>query len=528
MKQDKILIVDDEALNRILLEGILEVLGYESCSAANGTEALSMLSDQIDLVLLDVNMPVLSGFDVVKQIRLAPTCSDVPVVMVTALSSMQDRLAAVEAGANDFICKPVDQTELRIRVASQLRVKHAQDAVKRHQQNLEVQVSERTLSLQEANERLARLATTDPLTGLANHRSLMDTLDEEIERCRETRLNCSVLFIDLDHFKALNDSCGHVVGDSLLQEVAAILVESVGESGFCGRWGGEEFVCILPDKDGQGAIGHAEDIRRTIAQHAFRAGMGYHITCSIGVASFPGDGLDRSTLAEAADKAMYVAKSLGRNQVRAADDVSSGFEGFRSDASSREDQALTCLVEALASLVNLRDGSTGSHINDVEELSMQLAHAMGLTDSETRIVGITGKLHDIGKVAIPDVILTKAGSLTAEEWEIMKQHSVIGAEVVARVPSLRAMAPGVRAHHERWDGGGYPDGLAGSHIPLAAQIVSVADAYCAITANRPYRTARSHEIALAELRRCEGTQFAPDVIEALNKVFDEASSKQAA
>jgi diguanylate cyclase (GGDEF)-like protein len=519
MKTDRILIVDDEELNRFLLEGILEVLGYECRSASNGVEALRVLDSDIDLVLLDVNMPELTGFDVVRKIRLADQCNDVPVVMVTALSSMQDRLAAVEAGANDFISKPVDQTELRIRIASQLRIKHSQDEVKRHQVDLESQVQTRTSELESANQKLAQLATTDTVTGLANHRSLVSSLDAEVSRCAATHSTCSVLFIDLDYFKALNDSCGHVAGDEVLNEVGATLEEAIRGRGICGRWGGEEFVCILPDTDGEKAVELAESVREQIARRSFGAALSCHLTCSVGVASYPRDGLDRSTLAEAADKAMYVAKSLGRNQVRAAEDVSSGFESLRFDCSSREDQALSGLVEALVALVNMRDECSGKHIEDVEVLSREIGIALGMADAEIRLLGIAGKLHDIGKVAISDAILTKGTALSTEEWSSVKQHPRIGADVLARVPSLRAIAAAVRSHHECWDGSGYPDGLIGDEIPVAAQIISVADAYSAMTSSRPYREPMTHDAALSEIRRCRGTQFSPTVVDALELSF---------
>jgi two-component system cell cycle response regulator len=522
MRKDTILIVDDEPLNRLLLEGMLNLLSYQSKSASNGVEALQMLDESIDLVLLDVNMPEITGFEVTRRIRVAEKFSDVPIIMVTALSSMQDRLAAVEAGANDFICKPVDYTELRIRVASQLRVKHGQNAIKNYHEELEMKVEERTLSLQEANARLEQLATTDALTGLPNHRSLVDSLDRIIHDTCVSGSTCSVLFIDLDHFKNLNDSFGHAVGDTVLSEFGEILGRVVGERGVCGRWGGEEFLCILPDIDSDEAIGIAEDVRRSVAQFAFHIGTGGHMTCSIGVAVAPFDGLDRSTIAETADKAMYVAKALGRNQVRSAADVDSGFGGLN-DSQPRQDVALEGLVEALMSLVHARDEVTGKRTKEVQHLSVQFAQAMGLPPKEVQFVGLVGKLYDIGKVAIPDSILQKVGRLTDEEWVKMKMHPVIGAEVVGRVPNLRLAAPALRAHHEKWDGSGYPDGLAGDKIPVASRIVAVCAAYSAMTGGRPHQKAMSPEAAVAEIRRNSGTQFAPEVVAVLGLVFPSVS-----
>ncbi len=526
MKKDTLLIVDDEPLNRVLLESILRVLGYESRSAANGQQALEMLDENIDLILLDVNMPEITGFEVVRRIRAAESFSDVPVIMVTALSSMQDRLTAVEAGANDFICKPVDKTELSIRVASQLKVKHAQDAVKTYQFDLESKVEERTQSLQEANEKLAKLATTDALTGLANHRGLVSHLEAVIEQANADGKSCGVLFIDLDHFKALNDSFGHAVGDSVLSELGQLLKRTIAEEGAWGRWGGEEFVCILPDTNYTEALDLAERVRSSVAQNVFNTGC--HMTCSIGVALSPGDGTARSTIAEAADRAMYVAKALGRNQVRAASDVLSSFAALRAENPSREDLALEGLVQALMSLVEARDVTTAAHTNVVRALATRLAIAMNLSAEEVHFVALVGQLHDIGKVAVPDSILLKKGPLSADEWQIMRGHVGIGAEVVKRVPSLRVLSPAIRAHHEKWDGSGYPDGLVGEDIPLAARIVAVADAFAAMTADRPYRLAQSNEIALTEIYRLSGTQFAPEVVDALRSLHTVEAVSEAA
>ncbi len=522
VKRDLILIVDDEPLNRALLERMLGVLGYETRSAANGREALSAIDEDVDLILLDVNMPDLTGFDVARLIRSAESCSDVPVIMVTALSSMQDRLAAVESGANDFLCKPVDLTELRVRVTSQLNVKHAQDALKKSMDDLEVKVEQRTVALQQANQRLTSLATTDAITGLPNHRSLVATLEVEIARCAANKSCCSVLFIDLDRFKSLNDTFGHSIGDYVLSEFGKLIEKVIKPVGIGGRWGGEEFLCVLPEVDEELAVEFAEQLRQALAQHLFKREPRCRATCSIGVASFPADGRDRSTLAEAADKAMYVAKSLGRNQVRASRDVVSGFEALCEKEASSKVPSLEGLVEALATLVSDRNEVQSRRADDVESLSMRLAKAMNLDNDEVQLVALVGKLHDIGKVAVPDFILQKPGPLSTDEWAEMKLHSTIGAEVISRVPSLRSLAPAIRAHHERWDGNGYPDGIAGEAIPLAARIVSVAEAYAAMTTDRPYRKAGSTDDALMELTSQAGTQFCPEVISALGHLVEQS------
>jgi two-component system cell cycle response regulator len=216
---------------------------------------------------------------------------------------------------------------------------------------------------------------------------------------------------------------------------------------------------------------------------------------------------------------MYVAKRLGRNQVRTADEVAAGFLELQEGGVSREDVALEGLVSALTTLIAARDPYTALHANDVEYVAVQLAMAMNLSPDQINLVRLVGKLHDVGKVAIADAILLKPGPLNSEEWARMRQHPIIGAEVVKRVPTLRALAPSIRSHHERWDGTGYPDGLIGDSIPMAALIVAVADAYSAMTSDRPYRPAQSPEWAAEQLRAGSGTQFAPHVIAALDEAL---------
>jgi HD-GYP domain-containing protein (c-di-GMP phosphodiesterase class II) len=215
---------------------------------------------------------------------------------------------------------------------------------------------------------------------------------------------------------------------------------------------------------------------------------------------------------------MYAAKKLGRNQVRSiadpiVDTLESGPDG------SRESATLEGTIEALAGLADARNSFKSTHVNDVAALAKQIGRVMGLDTSAVSLVGMVGKLHDIGKVAIPDVILQNKGVLNEMEWTLMRTHPIIGADVVSRVPTLRMTAPGIRGHHERWDGRGYPDGLAGEDIPLAARIVAVADSYSAMTSDRPYQSARTSGAALQELVLCAGSHFDPAVVAAAEKVL---------
>ncbi len=365
-----------------------------------------------------------------------------------------------------------------------------------------------------------RRAGTDGLTGLPNQTAMIAALDRELERARRYNRPCSALFLDVDHFKALNDSHGHPAGDTALRDFARIVSETIRSVDLLGRWGGEEFLVLLPETDDMSALLSAERLRAAVAGHRFTIAGGLHLTCSIGTATYPRDGDDRSLLIEAADRAMYVAKHLGRNQVRAVDDPAVALlAGGRLADDSREQTAMAGTVEALAALVNARDAYTGMHTHEVAALSIKLAHAMGLGAAESRMVGVAARLHDVGKIAIPDAILRKPGRLSDDEWALMREHPRVAADVVGWVPALRAFVPLIRAHHERWDGAGYPDKLMGDAIPLGARIIAVADAYAAITTERPYRQQSDRAWALAELRRCAGLQFDPAVVTALERVF---------
>ena len=263
------------------------------------------------------------------------------------------------------------------------------------------------------------------------------------------------------------------------------------------------------------ALAVAERVRGAVAGQVFAIGGGIHLTCPIGVAAYPHDAPDRAAVVGAADGAMYAAKRLGRNQVRAAGDRAvEALLATLDVGGSREEAALVGTVEALVALVGVRDLYTGRHTHDVASLAMRMALALGLDAAEARLVGLAGRLHDVGKVGVPDAVLQKRGRLSEDEWAIMRTHPQVGADVVGRVPALRALVPAIRGHHERWDGCGYPDGLSGEAIPLAARIVAVADAYGAMTTERPYQQARSAARAFDELRRCAGSQFDPRVVDA--------------
>jgi two-component system cell cycle response regulator len=378
-------------------------------------------------------------------------------------------------------------------------------------QRLQHVVEEKNIALEQANTSLEALATTDPLTELPNHRALVTILDQELARSQQYQRSCSLLFFDLDHFKAINDGYGHAGGDIALREFGSLLRATLPAINTIGRWGGEEFVAILPEQNATEAANTAEGLRSAVANHMFPIAGGMHLTCSIGVASSPAHSSQPEMLLQAADSAMYGAKRLGRNQVRLVDDpavialleVNSAIEG-------RDEAALIGIIHALALLVEKRDTKTGEHSQRVGALLLPLAQSLGLSEAEAQLFSLAGSLHDIGKIVIPDSILQKQGPLTEQEVACIHQHPQVGAEVVSFIPSLRVLAPIIHAHHEWWNGTGYPDKLAGEAIPFGARLLAIVDAYVAMTTEHPDQDAHK---AIAELRRGAGIQFDPAIVE---------------
>ncbi len=374
-------------------------------------------------------------------------------------------------------------------------------------------------ALAKVHLKLQAQATTDPLTGLPNHRSMVLALDQELERAQRYSRPCSLLFLDLDRFKALNDTLGHLTGDSVLRRIVGPIVDGLRSVDIAGRWGGEEFVVALPETETPDAVRVAERIQEAVAGFPFGSGVS-QLTCSIGVATFPYDAANRDELVDAADRAMYAAKRLGGNQVRSAIDptvISIDRESRRSG--SREEVNMWGVVEAFTTMADAHDPTGNGHAQDVSRLAMRVAQELRLGPSEVRTIGLAARLHDLGKVSVPATILNKSDILDDEERAAVLPHPSVGADVVARVPALTMIAPLIRSHHERWDGTGYPDGLERTAIPIGSRIISACDAFSAMTSSRPYAPARTIAAALDELDACAGTQFDPEVVEALHRVI---------
>ena len=377
-------------------------------------------------------------------------------------------------------------------------------------------ISDVTLA-QEASEELAvardeaelRLRV-DPLTGVSNRMHLVDQLERELAIARDGGAVPAVVLLDIDHFKRINDLYLHSAGDRVLCEVAERIAGACRPQDAFGRWGGEEFVVIIRDAPTGPALRQiASRIRDAIGDVLFDVeGERIRITASGGVARADQGTATVIDAFDAADRALYTAKRAGRDQLRMSEQVD------ERELLAGEPDVIR-IAEAVSRSASAREGESELHCGLVARLSGEVGAALGLGPAAQLRCRLAGLMHDIGKMAIPDSILKKPGALNEEEWEVMRHHAPFGAEIVSRIAGLADTAPAVRHHHERWDGNGYPDRLAGEEIPVEARIIAAVDSFCAMTEDRVYRKAMPLADAIAELEACRGKQFDPAVADAL-------------
>ncbi len=375
-----------------------------------------------------------------------------------------------------------------------------------------------SVSLADTHDR----ATIDRLTGVFNRQALLAELFAEVERASRYDRPLSVAFVDIDHFKVVNDTYGHGAGDIVLRGVAQALAANLRASDLLGRYGGEEFMLILAETSVEEGAVLAEKLRSLVERERFAIDgkQSLSVTISIGIVGGFGEQLRMEALVRDADAAMYSAKSLGRNQTYVFAEPNDDARVPRAPISAvgraravdigrhAREAATAALLAVIAPLPQYR-GRPSALITTIVE---SMARTLQLPDAEVERIRIAALLHDIGKLALPDEILDKPSPLTSAEWRTIVQHSRIGQVILEQAAALKDAIPIILHHHERFAGHGYPYGLRATEIPLGARIVAIADAYDAMVNDRPYKRAISHQAAIDELRRHAGTQFDPELV----------------
>jgi diguanylate cyclase (GGDEF)-like protein/putative nucleotidyltransferase with HDIG domain len=374
----------------------------------------------------------------------------------------------------------------------------------RERQDVIGQLAEARQRVAELEAQLAELKSRDPLApSLLTLKSFRAQLELDVRRAQRYHRPLSVALLDVDGFRAINLQHGYAGGDAVLGAVGRLLAETTRVHDLACRMGGDEFALLLPET---GALSAVQTMERLIFRlEGLDTGSVRGVSISIGVASLEAKQTPERLLAVAAE-ALQQARMRGGRQVSM---LTGGLTDETADPVHGE------VIAALGSALQERDRYTGEHSESVVDMAARVAQAMGLDPEEVSRVRTAALLHDIGKVGIPDEILHKSGPLDEHEWELMRQHPVIGERILRAIPGLGGVARIVRHEHERWDGAGYPDGLVGDQTPVGSRIILACDAYHAMTSDRPYRKATSHAEAMEELTRSAGTQLDPEVVQAL-------------
>lgn len=437
------------------------------------------------------------------------------------------RLSALarEEGIRSFLCLPLTSQSNRLGVINFYRSDRdtfAEDEIA--QLSTFASLAAGAIENARLHARAIAQAVTDALTGLGNRRQFDARFTGEVERARRYGKIFSLLLLDIDHFKRVNDLHGHDAGDVVLKALAGILLEQVREVDFVARYGGEEFAVILPETDGPGAKLVAERIRRAIASAPFPlpAGSEIGVTASIGLAAYPECGDTVEDLLRHADQALYVAKEGGRNRVVLYR------ETLKAELERDPNRIVVLLrdnpanIEPVLTAIAAKAGFYHHHVHEVERIALWLARVLDLPTADREALRLASRLHDIGMVTIPDAVLSRREALSPEEWDIIRRHPATGADLLEQVPAFRHVAAIVRHHHERFDGGGYPDGLRGEATPFLARVLALADAYVSVIADWPGHRAETRASAVAALNAGAGTQFDPALVKAFVQALGKA------
>jgi len=434
---------------------------------------------------------------------------------IDALGQSAEIIGTVAAAYPSVRGLPEEQVELLKMLSTKATASLDELRVNRGLMESHLRLQEYTARLERAVQVERQHATTDALTGLPNHRAALHMLQTSFETACSERKPLSLLVGDIDNFKLFNDTYGHVMGDEVLRLVAELCRKAAEPVGTAFRYGGDEFLILLPEAKRAAATKLARKLVERLGKAEFQTESNtlVPIRMSLGVATYPQDTTSPSKLVAIADAAMYAAKKR--------------LDGAKGSAVTTRADTTFGVLESLVLAVDAKDRYTKDHCDIVAEYSLKLAERMNLSDDSKRALRIAGFLHDIGKLVVPDEILKKPGPLTDDEYHVMQRHVKIGEVLIREVPQLKDVIQAVSCHHERYNGSGYPRGLRGEGIPLLGRIIAIADAYSAMSLDRPYRKAMPQDRVVNELIGGSGTQFDPEILrEFIDLLLEERLQKQ--
>lgn len=506
-----IVVIESDDEQRLLISQALNRACVEHVCAdelATGLELVQQHRPKI--VLCEYAMPDDSCAELCATLRQNGTSTPSHIILSADLTDVDLPIRVIESGADDFLPKPYVRQQLLARVRMGTR-------------------------MWEMHDRLRQAAITDGLTGLYNHDHFNRMLDAEMGRSRRYGHPIAMIMLDMDYFKAINDTYGHLVGNQTLIEVSRILQEGVRDIDIVARFGGEEFSIILPQAAAQDAWQVAERIRLAFAELSNIDSLHNHgVTASFGIADVDDPRVVSSAdLVDLADRALYVAKHRGRDQVVSAYELDDGaeiiatiktdeVEWLRRRVKALSVRAKDVYMQSVGSLLQAldeKDPYTARHAMNVAYYARQLAEHMGCSKATVKSVHNAALLHDIGKVGVPDRILMKRTPLSQLERMVLEQVPLIGTRIVDHLRILESETHIIRHQREHFDGSGFPAGLTGNQIPVGSRILLVADAFDAMTTDRVYRSRRPLDEAVTELQDCTKRQFDPRAVTALRQIL---------
>jgi len=517
-----ILIVDDNTEMCEELNDVLSEEGYRITGVGTVALAKKQLKKKLyNIVLADLNLPDGTGLELLKETKKIN--EEIIVIIFTGFASLESSMSALNEGAFGYIQKPLNMNEVKISIKKAIKMQK--------------------LSLDNKNllKRLKELSLKDTHTELYNYRYLIERLTLELKRARRYIFPLSVVMIDIDYFKSVNDVYGHQYGDTILKEFAQYLKNFVRSSDTVARYGGEEFVILLPHTNKKGAITMGKSLLDTIGNHPFdRKGKKLKLKISMGIFTFPQDDIKVDTVSDllnSVDKALRNAKEMGGNRLSTFKNTDKdigdivgkcGKENVNilrkklSKMTNRVNHTLLESIYAFAKTIEDKE-HTSEHAKNMVSIVTEIGRRLNLSIKEIENLRHAVALHDLGKIGISSKILHKRKRLTKKEYETIKRHPQIGAEIIRSVHFMEEVIPIILYHHERFDGLGYPSGLKGKKIHLGAKIIAIIDVYQALISNRPYRKAYSKKEALKIIQKGVGTQFDPKIAEVFLPIMKSAS-----